>query len=123
MIHQRLVTIDAVHPDGMRYPTEGDWQLGPDDVLHIAVTSNMPRREQMLLALHELVEALLCEARGITQAQVDAFDFAFTGEGEPGDCADAPYRREHRFAALIDHLVAHEMGVVPYGRVDWEPPD
>ena len=123
MIHQTLVAINAVHPDGMRYSTDGDWRIDVTGKLVIDVVSNMPRMEQMLLALHELVEALLCERRGISQQQVDDFDFAFKGEGEPGDDPACPYRLEHRFAALIDHLVAHEMGVVPYGRVDWGRPD
>ena len=122
MIHpgKKLVVIETLPPDEMRYQTDGDWAVDHDGVLRIQCVDNMPRAEAMLLALHELVEAMLCEAAGVTQEAVDAFDFAFTGDGEPGDDPRAPYRRQHRFAALIDHMVAHEMGVVPYGRVDWE---
>jgi hypothetical protein len=122
MIHDRqaLIRVDSVHSEQMRYATEGDWRTG-NGVIQVEVVSNMPRREQILIAIHELVEAFLCTERGITQEAVDTFDMQFTGEGEPGDSPDAPYRREHRFAALVDHLIAHELGMQDYGRVDWEP--
>lgn len=115
-----LVRIEALPPEDLRYSTEGDWQITPTGEFVIQVTANMPQQEQLLLALHELIEAMLCQARGITQQAVDRFDFAFKGEGEPGDAVNAPYRLEHRFAALIDHLIAHELGIDGYGRVDWE---
>lgn len=114
--------IEALPPEDLRYATEGDWQVTPTGEFVIQVTTNLPRQEQLLLALHELIEAMLCQARGVSQETVDRFDFAFKGDGEPGDHPASPYRREHRFAALIDHLIAHEMGIDGYGRVDWEDP-
>ena len=71
--------------------------------------------EGFLIALHELVEVMLCRQRGITQQAVDDFDMAFKGDGEPGDEPDAPYRREHQFANKIENMVAHEMGMAGYG--------
>jgi len=35
-------------------------------------------------------------------------------DGEPGDLPDAPYRKEHRFAMLIEHMMAHELGIEGY---------
>jgi hypothetical protein len=66
---------------------------------------------EFLVALHELVESYLCERRGITAADVDAFDFPFRGDGEPGDNPTAPYFREHAFATKVERLMADELGV------------
>jgi hypothetical protein len=69
------------------------------------------------VALHELIEVTLCEERGITCEQVDAFDKAYErtrpkgDESEPGDSPDAPYRKEHFFSTSIERLMAAELGV------------
>lgn len=121
MIHQgrKLVVIETLPPGDMRYETTGDWWRDADGLMHIQVSDNMPVQEQLLCALHEWVEAMLCEAHGVRQTDVDAFDMAFTGGGEPGDDPRAPYRAEHRQAALVEFQVAHAMGIEGYGRVDW----
>jgi hypothetical protein len=81
-----------------------------------------PRYEQ-LVALHELVEVLLCKKRGITQKSVDAFDKAFEkarkpgNVDEPGDDPKAPYRKEHFFSTNVERLMAAELGV------DWNKYD
>jgi hypothetical protein len=121
-----------VDPDKSRYAvhgkeTVGDWYLDSDGSLHIEVSPmcEYPNDDQdvlndagFLIALHELIEAMLCLKRGITQQTVDMFDFEFSGKHEPGDDADSPYRREHRFACMIEHLVAHELGMTGYGTVE-----
>lgn len=101
----------------MRYETLGDY-FDKDGVLIVQISDEVPEDEQFLVALHELVEWKLCQLRGISNAQIDAFDLAFRDEGEPGDDPASPYRREHRFAMLIEHLLAHEMGLLEYGRVE-----
>ena len=110
-----------------RYATVGDWYYEPNGDLTIKVSNDdadFPTHDvQILVALHELVEVLLCRKRGITQAQVDEWDFGkaeYAAEYglELGDMEGAPYRKEHRFAMLIEHLMAHEMGVAGYGRVE-----
>ena len=107
----------------MRYKTCGDWFHDQDKNLVIQVSDEIDGRplgdtEKFLIALHELIEVKLCEARGITQDDVDQFDLFFKGEGEPGDDPKAPYRLEHRFACLIEFLVAHELGLTGYGKVE-----
>lgn len=105
----------------MRYGTWGDWYFDDDGNLIIKVVNDEPglptEDHQFLVALHELVEVWLCRHRGVTQQMVDEFDFSYNGNGEPGDEPDAPYRREHRFAMLIEHLVAHELGLIGYGEI------
>jgi hypothetical protein len=101
-----------------RYNTLGDWYYNGEDLI-ICVSNDCPeistRESQQLVALHELVEALLCAKRGITQEQVDTFDMNFIREDEPGDDPLAPYRQEHRQAMIIEHLMANFMGFTSYG--------
>ena len=90
--------------------TAGDWYF--DGHTLVIAASKLPEaRESWCLAAHELVEALLCTAQGITPEQVDAFDLAFTGDGEPGDLVDAPYHHAHQLATAVERLLAFALGV------------
>lgn len=124
------IVIEAIPHAEQRYDTLGDWWFDPDGTLQIRVSNDQPlpgegtmdEKEQFCIALHELVEVKLCEAQGVTQAQVDEFDFAHQeqcneNDLEPGDLPDAPYRKQHRFAMLIEHLMARELGLDGYGEV------
>lgn len=120
------IILETVRHVDQRYETWGDWYYDPDGTLHIKVSADIPELptedHHFLIALHELVEVWLCKKRGITAEQVDAHDFQFESEGhpadaEPGDDPRAPYRNEHRFAMLIEHLMARELGLVGYGTV------
>lgn len=64
-------------------------------------------RHSLAVGLHEMVEALLCKNDGITEAEVDGFDFAYAGDGEPGGDPLAPYNRQHQFATCIEALFIH----------------
>src|ERR1700722_11985457 len=68
-----------------RYNTVGDWTVQDDGTILIRV-SKMPwidephkktsgRRQEFLIAVHELTEAFLCTEGGITPEQIDDFDF------------------------------------------------
>jgi hypothetical protein len=116
------IIIETRQPEDMRYDTLGDWYF-EKAVVHIHVSAKdgdtpLTSEQQFLIALHELVESYLCSNRGITQEQVDEWDMQNSeGPEEPGDNINAPYRREHRFAMLIEHLMAHELGIQGYGEV------
>jgi hypothetical protein len=122
MTRSRII-IETATPEEMRPPYNtagemmGDWYIASDGVLVIKVTGDVLAREGFLYALHELIEAFLCLDRGISQQSVDAFDARFNGDGEPGDSPLSPYRSEHRAAMLIEHLMAHEMGMDDYGEI------
>ena len=114
------IEIDFIPNHAQRYDTLGDWWFTKEQDLQIRVSNNtgLGQDEQFLVALHELVEVWLCRRRGISQERVDNFDLNYKGPGEPGDANTAPYRREHRFAMLIEHLMAHELGLgSDYGHV------
>lgn len=122
----KKVVIEFVPQSEQRYDTIGDWYYELDGDLTIKVThdgvgymgagAGAVQHYAALVGIHELVEAMLCHVRGIPQALVDEFDLSHSDSCEPGDDPRCPYRREHRFAMLIEHMVAHEMGL-RYGEV------
>lgn len=125
------IVIDFVPQEQMREAGScGDW-FRLHRSLHIRATLESAEafgtvHAPFLVALHELVEAYLCGAQGVDERDVDAHDALFEtergngehGEGdEPGDDPRAPYRRQHRFAMLVEHLTARELGLDDYGTV------
>lgn len=111
------IVIEAIPMTAMRYDTQGDW-FKRDGVLHIQVADSMTADEQFLVALHELVEAHLCARDGVTEGDVDNFDFTFSGPGEPGDDPKAPYRVQHRKAMILEHMAANMLGLDSYGVIE-----
>src|SRR5690348_18295820 len=123
------IQIETIPHATHRYPTVGDWywrtsnvfdgveKIGETTTLHIKVSEELPEKEALLVALHELIEVTLCKDRGITEKQVDEFDMEFEknrpegDESEPGDHPEAPYRKEHFFATNVERLMASELGV------------
>jgi hypothetical protein len=109
--------------DVMRYPTAGDY-YEENGSLVIEVYNQENEDKTFLVALHELVEQYLTKKRGITNEQIDEFDLGYENNrsedddtSEPGDHPDCPYRKEHRFAMIIEQMMAHEIGV------DWQDHD
>ena len=120
------IIIEAVAPGKMRleaYREEGcgDWfvdQANGDIHIQVAFpTDIVDDDDAFLIALHELIEFKLCHKAGVTQGAVDVFDQQFTGEGEPGDAEDAPYKRQHRAACMLEHQMAIFLGRWDYGEV------
>lgn len=125
-VNNMNIHIEFIPSKDQRYETGGDWFFDDSGDLIIKISNDdqdFPTEDhQHLVALHELVEALLCRKHGITQQMVDDFDMSeaqtlHAKNDEPGDHIDAPYRREHRFAMLIEHLMARELGLDGYGVV------
>jgi hypothetical protein len=106
------VTVHAIPHSEQRYETVGDW-VWKDGGLVVTVSDLGDSRFNLLIAAHEITEALLCQRDGVTVAQVDAFDIAYEGD-EPGDDPAAPYHHQHTEASRIERLLAEIMGV------DWQ---
>jgi hypothetical protein len=116
------VLLSAVPHAQQRYDTVGDWYLEPS-ALVVTVSQELPRKEQFLVAIHELVEAFLCECDEINAAEVDDFDMArgcwagvhpastYPAGTEPGDMIEAPYHYQHQIATEIERTLAAEAGV------------
>lgn len=105
-----------------RYDTVGDWWFENDKQnLEIRVSDLGDWRYNILVSIHEQVEALLCLQRNIREEDVTKFDIIYEArrrEGdlefqtEPGDHKYAPYRKEHFFATSVERLLAAELGVL-----------
>ena len=99
-----------------RYATTGDWQIN-NGHLHVSVSEMGDWRMNVLVGIHEAIEAVLCTANGITQQAVDKFDMAFEARrgplslDEPGDDDRAPYYRQHQIATGVERTMAAELGV------------
>lgn len=117
------VTIQKIPHSSQRYPTPGDWQFDSEGNLTIRVSDLGDWRYEALMAIHELIEVVLCKHAGITEEKVDAFDIQFekerslgihSKEAEPGDHKECPYGRQHFLATVIEELLAKHLDV------DWE---
>ncbi len=114
------VVIKSIPAGEFRYPSAGDYWDDPDGTKQIRVLALQDWRHELLLAVHELVEAFICDHRGIAEPDIMAFDVEFERNrapgnlDEPGFASDAPYRAEHTFATAVEMLLAQQLGV------DWK---
>ena len=107
------ITIQTIPDNMQRYDTAGDWQIAGDNCL-ITVSECVSDRYEQLIALHEIIEMLLCKWCGVSQEDVDTFDLGWQRErrsGEPGDNLSAPYAAQHAIASITERLAAPLLGV------------
>lgn len=111
---------ESVPMSEIRCQQVGDWTYSEDQI-DVKSAKLSDWRYELLVQVHELVEAALCKHRGITDEEVTAFDELFeqeraagqhTPEQEDGDDLGAPYHREHMMATLVERLLAMELWVV-----------
>lgn len=113
------VKIEIIKHEDHRYTTVGDWFFDDKGDLTIRVSKLSDWRREILIAIHELIEVVLCKYDGVTQEQVDKFDmedFSYEDhpDEEPGDSPDAPYKRQHCLATAVERMMAAEL------HVDWK---
>jgi len=112
-----------------RYETVGDWVDGKR-VLKVRVSDLKDGRMEVLVFLHELIEAMLCKTAGVSQEEVDRWDEAYevarAKRGrkvapckcaffvEPGEDPHAPYFLQHAVATQCEKMLAKALDV------DWE---
>jgi len=112
-----MINIQVIPHSQQRYETVGDWWKDEQGILQIRVSEFDDWKMESAVAVHELIEIILCHARGIKQDIVDDFDKNFEAnrqEGntdEPGDDPKAPYRKEHFFATSIERLLCAELDI------------
>lgn len=111
------IVIEYIEHSQQRYATVGDWYFDLDNVLHICVSKMSDERYCLLVAVHELIETILCGHSGITQETVDDFDTNYelhrppNDFSEPGDNSKAPYRKEHGIAMGVERILAAALDV------------
>lgn len=105
------IIIETIPHKDQRYPTVGDWQFLGDELL-IRVSEMGDWKKEALVGIHELVEALLCKSRGITQEEVDKFDMAYKGaDMDPGNDPYAPYNEQHFIASTFEESLQEDLSV------------
>ena len=104
------IEIKTIPHKEQRYDTVGDW-YEKDGKTILTISDCGDRRYEFMVAIHELIEKALCESSGITSAMVDAFDFSFTKEGEPGDDPKSPYAKQHLYATSVEKMLCAAMGI------------
>ena len=146
MASMRII-IETIDHELQRYPTCGDWialrkgqkinGVAVDEGVHeigVRVSEVGDWRMEALVGIHELVEAVLCIDKGISQESVDEFDIAFekarslaennvaadtiayAGYGvnidsEPGDHPAAPYHIQHGYATAVERMLCAAMNI------------
>lgn len=105
-----MTVIQTMPHERQRYPTVGDWVFN-QGVLDITVSDLHNPHFETLVALHEFVEAKLCEARGISEEQVSTWDKEHLDHPDPGSIPGCPYYREHLFALMLERTMAGELEV------------
>jgi hypothetical protein len=106
----KRIIIDFIPHKKQRYDTLGDWQF-KNDVLTIKISKIKSWKKEVSLAIHEMVEALLCKERRITTKAVDNWDLNFNGDGEPGDDRNCPYFSQHQDASVVERYLAKKLGL------------
>jgi len=103
--------IETVSPKEMRYRTVGDWFFTGAGCLTIQVADTGNWKYNLLVAVHELIEVMLCMVAGVTEKQVDRFDLAHQDDEDAGTHPKAPYHSQHLVAMGVEMTLAAIMGV------------
>lgn len=118
-----VITIRPILHQDQRYPTVGDWWFDPEGNLEIRVSLMGDTRHEFLIGIHEAIEAVLCQANGVKEVDVTAFDEeyerkrAFDNKEEPGNDPSAPYFHEHQIATQCEKIISDAL------KVDWSEYD
>lgn len=114
------INIETIPHKQHRYPTVGDWFYDDQGVLQIRVSEMSDPRHEILVALHELDESVLCKTMDVSQRDADSFDISYEQEreagqhddlDEPGDDPKAPYHAQHVTASICERAKAQCLGV------------
>lgn len=104
------VHVEFLPADRMRYGgTAGDYYETPAGIF-FDILDQGDETDNLLVLAHELCEFICVKAKGIPIPQIDAFDQAFQGDGEPGDDPKAPYKHEHSIAVCVERLLCGYIG-------------
>jgi hypothetical protein len=110
------IRVKTIPHNKQRYNTAGDyWDDKGQKEIRVSELSN-PIHE-FIIAVHEIVEAYLTEARGIKEQDILKYDveklkhLKDPNRLDPGHDPKAPYHKEHMFAEKIEKMLAKEFAV------------
>src|SRR5438132_11206958 len=105
------IRIDTIAENECRYRTVGDWRIDENGDIAIQVVAMGDERYELLIAIHEMIEATLCKRDGVTTKQVDQYDLTHQNDDDPGLNHEAPYHDQHMVAFAVEILMAKVLGV------------
>lgn len=113
--HLPKIIIEVVDHNDQKYETVGNY-FGNSDGSWTIQVSRTNIKYEFLVAVHELIEKVLCHCKGISDDDITSFDEVFeemrrdyptiVGEKEPGDEDAAPYLHEHKMASRVERWLA-----------------
>ena len=104
------IEVNFVDHNLQKYDTCGDYYM-EGDILKFIISKTGNTVYDRLVLIHEMVEQLLTEQKGIKEEIITDFDVNFKGDGEPGDDPQAPYADEHCFATGIEKMICAYLGI------------
>ena len=118
------IHIVITHPKKIRPAVDGvDWFWDRDENLQVQIAPMSDWRREVMLGIHEVVEALICKHTGVSQKAVDDFDKEYDAthstDCNAGDDPLAPYDRAHTLATCCERALAFALDV-QWGEYDSE---
>jgi len=105
------IIIKTIPHKEQRYDTVGDYFTDDDGTIQMRISELGDNRMNILIAIHELYEKFACQAKGITDEQIDEFDINYDGDyDECGQDPSAPYHQEHMDATEVEKLACEKFG-------------
>lgn len=113
------ISIHTIPHAKQRYDTVGDYYV-KGGTLHVLISEMQDWRYEFLAALHELAEFFFTKNDGVTEREITIFDInyekdrsrgKYTSDQEPGNDPDAPYRKQHFVADIIERTAAMALGI------------
>ena len=110
------IVIKVIPEDQQRECVNGaDWYWDEENNLQVRVSPMSDWRYEVLLGIHEAVEAIMCKNNEVSQKAVDEFDLEYDKthafDLNAGDDPKAPYEHEHCLATAIERMLCAELGV------------
>jgi len=112
------INIKFIDSKYQRYPTCGDyWET--DNSVEIRITKQRNLDYHLTILLHEMIEYMLTEKRGLTEAEILKYDIEWnrleqlglTTADEPGNEPGCCYSIEHRIAENYERQLAIQLGI------------
>ncbi len=111
------IIIETIPHKSQRYPTVGDYWKDKKGVYHITVSDTGVDVYNKMIAIHELVEMVMVEWKGIPEWMITEFDKKFEEKrkkgniDEPGFDPKAPYKNEHAIAAAVELIMCGHLNL------------
>lgn len=111
------IIIETIKHSSQRYSTVGDYWKDKKGNWHIKISETGSDITNKLIGVHELVEFVLTDFKGITEDDITKFDVDFENKRkkgnieEPGFDPKAPYKNEHAIATAVELMMCAHLNI------------